>query len=83
MKFYKYKYGFGYFNKIMVNKFNAIYSDRDVIAFYRNGKLHNTKNASYILFKNKSFCLNANHYGYECDFTKESWRRFVKMQVFL
>ena len=83
MKFYKYKSSKKYLDIIIVNKLNAIYLDRGIILFYRNGIVHNAKNAAYIMFKNKSFCLNAKHYGYEDDFTKESWRRFVKLQVFL
>ena len=52
--------------------------------FYKNGKFNNSKNASYIgpLPGNKEFFLNGTIYGNGNDFTKKSWRRFVKIQVF-
>ena len=84
MKFYGSEYDNYYLDKIYDNKLNAIYFDSHGIRFFKNGIWHNPKNASYV-FKNgnKIFCLNNYDYGNEYDFTKESWRRFVKMQVFL
>ena len=83
MKFYIRKNNNYYWAKIIKYKLTSIYIDSAGIIFLKNGIVHNAKNAAYIMFKNKSFCLNAKHYGYEDDFTKESWRRFVKLQVFL
>ena len=64
-------------------KINAIYFDADVIAFYKDGLHHNSKNAAFINNKGfKYFYLNNKCYGFEYHFNKESWRRFVKLQVF-
>ncbi len=52
--------------------------------FYKNGMFHNAKNASNIILnRQKSFWLNNKYYGNENTFTKQSWRRFVKLQAFL
>jgi hypothetical protein len=82
MKFYKYKHSFYYWNKIINDKLTAIYCN-DSIWFLKNGKEHNYKNAAFIYDKYKQFYLNGNFYGDLNNFTKKSWRRFVKMQVFL
>lgn len=83
MKFYKHKSSKDYLHIIIVNKLNAIYFDRGVTLFYRNGKIHNNKNAASFSFKYKGFYLSGIHYGNQDNFTKQSWRRFVKLQVFL
>jgi hypothetical protein len=85
MKFYRYNdTDYSFFYKIQNNKLNAIYYDNIVIRFFKNGKYHNTKNATLIYYNGyKEFCLNNKYYGYKFNFTKKSWRRFVKMQVFL
>ena len=84
MKFYKEdRYRFNFWNKIRVMKLNAIYGSCIIVWFFKNGKQHNPKNASYIVGIYKQFFLNGNFYGYESHFTKESWRKFIKMQVFL
>jgi hypothetical protein len=73
-----------YIDKIPNNNSSAIYDISKEILFISNGYEHNTKNASYI--KNngyKFFSLNGKCYGDEDDFTKQSWRRFVKMEAFL
>ncbi len=84
MKFYRDKRenNFSYLILIKINKLTAIYHNYYYIAFFKNAKLHNDKNASYI-YEHKDFRLNNVHYGHEDDFTKESWRRLVKMNVFL
>jgi hypothetical protein len=78
--------------KIVDNKLTAIYFNLYYLGrvpffytkFYKNGKLHNSKNSSCINCKcGKEFCLNGVLYGYAFDFTKESWRRFCKLKVFL
>jgi hypothetical protein len=80
MKFYRY---FNY-NKGRVNKLTAIYSDNNYAIFCKNGKYYNTKNAAYIHNSAyKEFWLNDKYYGNQNDFTKESWRRFTKLQAFL
>jgi hypothetical protein len=87
MKFYKDKKSYIYFNKSLDNKLTAVYQHLDkyyFVHFFKNGKFHNSKNADYIDGNGfKDFSLNGKFYGRECDFTKESWRRFVKLQVFL
>ena len=90
MKFYvdHYKNKTYYCDKIKNNKLSAIYSynyflSSSYVQFFKNGMYHNAKNADYINYKgNKDFSLNNKFYGYKDDFTKESWRRYVKMQVF-
>ena len=72
---------------IILNKKDAIYYTfvyNHHIVFYKNGMLHNAKNAAYINdLGYKQFVLNDECYGNNNDFTKKSWRRFVKMQAFL
>ncbi len=85
MKFYKDKkiYDCYFWNKITDNYLTCIYYDVDSIIFYKNGFFHNNKNAAYIRFDGyKGFYLNNKCYGNENDFTKKSWRRFVKLQIF-
>ncbi len=80
MKFYK----SNFYYKIIDNKLNAVYSDFYKVVFYKNGLRHNSKNAAFIKYNNcKGFYLNGNFYGYKDDFTKHSWRKFVKLQAFL
>jgi hypothetical protein len=84
MKFYRDKFRWKYWHKIIDNKLTAIYVDKHTLSFYKNGKLHNTKNFAYYIEYNglKEFSLNDAVFGYSKDFTKESWRRFVRMQIF-
>jgi len=80
MKFYKCKN----LNKILDFHLNCVYCNYSYVQFFKNGKLHNAKNASYVTYHGmKAFNLNGNFYGKKNDFTKESWRRFVKLQAFL
>mgnify|MGYP007069468954 CR=1 FL=1 len=88
MKFYvDDKNYISYYNEISNNKLTAIYhykSKNSYVQFFKNGMYHNPKNADYINNKGfKDFSLNNKFYGYDKDFTKQSWRRFVKMKVFL
>ena len=56
------------------------------VDFMKNGKLHNIKNAAYNSNRARSFYLNGIRYGYENDFTKQSWRNYIrniKLKVFL
>ncbi len=74
------------FFKINDNMLDAILisSGSLYVRFLKNGKDHNTKNAALIRYDGyKQFYLNNKLYGYKKDFTKKSWRKFVKMQVFL
>ena len=74
-----------YLNKIINNILTAIISNKSsYVEFFKNGVLHNIKNAA-IIYNNqyKNFISNNKRYGSEKDFTKESWRKFVKLQVFL
>jgi hypothetical protein len=85
MKFYKYKTFGNYLNIIFNYKLNAIYCySSGSVAFFENGKQHNAKNATYIFYDGyKEFYLDGKLYGDKRNFTKLSWRRFVKLQVFL
>lgn len=87
MKFFKYNNNW---NKIISNKLTAIYGYNNKSAygqyvhFFLNGVFHNIKNASFIRSDGyKIFSLNGKTYGYKNDFTKQSWRKFVKLQIFL
>ncbi len=85
MKFYKdkHKNDYYYHDNIKDNYISCIYYDGSHFIFFKNGIRHNSKNVAYIGLGYKTFYLNDNLYGNQHDFTKESWRRFVKLQVFL
>ena len=86
MKFYNGKNNRYYWGIIYDNKLTAIHFDSTYysVEFCKNGELHNIKNAAYIDNSGyKEFYLNDKCYFFRNDFTKESWRRFVKTQVFL
>jgi hypothetical protein len=85
MKFYRDKKLFAYWSKIINNRLSAIHINQNKsVRFLKNGSYHNLKNASFIRYdKYNAFCLNGKAYGYNTDFTKESWRRFVKLRAFL
>ncbi len=84
MKFYRNKNNeYCYWDKIIDNKLTVIYFSHN-IWFFKNGKLHNSKNAAYIRHDGyKQFCLNGTCYGFEYHFNKESWRKFSKLKAFL
>ena len=78
MKFYKSK------NLYKIGEFSltAICGGSLNVSFYKNGMPHNFKNTDYVNRNGyKTFYLNGKCYGN--NFTKESWRRFVKLQAFL
>lgn len=86
MKFCRYNNtNYLFFYKIKDNNLTAIYQNSNFeFHFYKNSKFHNSKNAAYINNDGyKEFWLNNKRYGYQKDFTKSSWRKFIKMQVFL
>jgi hypothetical protein len=92
MKFYKDKDNqFYFFDKIKNNKLTAIIVtdsfgyDDIIICFFYNGLIHNEKNfANFERFEQeKIFSLKGKIYGDQNDFTKQSWRKFVKLQAFL
>ncbi len=78
MKFYNKKK----WSEIMKCKLTAIYRNNIYIAFFKNGKINNNKNAASVSFKYKGFYLSGIHYGNNKDFTKQSWRKFAKLQAF-
>jgi hypothetical protein len=83
MKFYKYR---KCINSIYIenNKLTCIYINDYVVVFFKNGLYYSNKNAAHINnHGHKEFYLNNQLYGDQNNFTKESWRRFVKLQVFL
>jgi hypothetical protein len=84
MKFYKEKNNSVYFDKIENNKLTAIYINDYEIMFLKNNRLHNHKNFAIFFDSDRySFCLDGIIYGDQNDFTKQSWRRFVKLKAFL
>jgi hypothetical protein len=85
MKFYIDKKIFYYWFKIINNNLTAVYVNKNKsIRFFKNGKFHNTKNAAYIAYRSyKEFILNDITFSFGFNFTKESWRKFVKLKVFL
>jgi hypothetical protein len=85
MKFYKYNHQIDPYVKIINNKLTSVFiSFHKTTMFFKNGKYHNNKNTAFIRYDGyKIFNLNGEFYGYNTDFTKESWRRFVKLQAFL
>ena len=85
MKFYKFVYEAYYLDRIKDYNLTAIYrSSTSSIQFYKNGLLHNYKNAAYaFISKHRQFYLNGEFYGNKNDFTKQSWRKFCKLQAFL
>lgn len=52
--------------------------------WYLNGKAHR-EDGPAIEHPNgyKVWCLNGNHYGYNDDYTNESWIKFIKTIMFL
>ena len=74
-----------YYKDIIINKaLSCIYYDEINLIFFKNGIWHNNKNAAYINYIGyKSFYLNDKIYGFQHEFNKKSWRKFVKLQVFL
>jgi hypothetical protein len=83
MKFYK-NNNFNICVKAYIRKQTMICQDYPNILFYKNGKYSNNKNAAYIDLdiKFKEFWLDGKPYGNKNDFTKQSWRKFVKLQAF-
>ncbi len=84
MKFYRYPPA----NKQKIIPFdqsNLIYqNDLKQISFLRNNRYHNVKNAAFLTKSGcKEYYLDGKCYGNQEKLTKESWRRFVKLQLFL
>jgi hypothetical protein len=82
MKFYREKKTSGYWQIIKSFKLTAVYSLHFVI-FFKNGLRHNSKNAAYIAGRIPDFWLNGIFYGSKKEFSKKSWRKFVKLQAFI
>ena len=92
MKFYKNDYE-DYDFRIIDDKLSAVYNYCSYdygyhyhyfITFYKDGNCHNNKNACYVDDEGmKLFNLNGISYGNQDKFTKQSWRKFVKLQAFL
>ena len=84
MKFYRYPPA----NKrkiILFDKLDLIYqNDFKQISFLKNNRYFNIKNAAFITKGGcKAFYLDGKYYGNKEKCTKESWRRVVKLQLFL
>ena len=99
MKFYREKFfegtlrkNYKYTKYVNTNKLTAIISYKTMgeqaieveIAFINDGVFHNTKNAAINWSdRYKDFYLKNKGYGSGYTFTKQSWRRLAKMQVFI
>jgi hypothetical protein len=85
MKFYVDEYNFTYHSKIIAYRLTAIrYTKYFCCYFYKNGNFHNNKNAAFIYYSGvKYFYLNEKGYGDHNNFTKKSWRKFVKLITFI
>lgn len=87
MKFYIDKKNIISYKKIIANNLTAIYKSYDTIIFFKNGKFHSSKNAAVTYNSGfKLFYLNSKFYGNNSNivnYSKSSWRRFTKLQVFL
>lgn len=89
MKFYKFAQDFRYYQYVSYYNLTCILTSKNHVLFYKNGFKHNTKNAAYISYNKykkisyRCFYLNARLYGYKKDFTKSSWRKYIKLQIFL
>jgi hypothetical protein len=65
------------------HELTAIHCEKGV-RFVKNGNFHNNKNAAFVTINRyKEFILNDKNYGNQDNFTKQTWRRFVKLQAFL
>lgn len=90
MKFYKDSEGYKYYDVILKENVTAVHQFREKkVTFYLNGKRHNAKNAAlyWIGFKMKFFFLNGKifrsaNFSLD-DFTKETWRKFNALKVFI
>lgn len=88
MKFYRDKINSYFWHKIKDNKLTSVYqfkfdNNNECTHFFKNGVHTNAKNAAEIYFSGyKTFYYNGIYCGYEKIFTKQSWRKFIKLQVF-
>jgi hypothetical protein len=84
MKFFV-KTKLSFWAKIFYGKKTCVYQIKfEAIAFYKNGILNNTKNAAIIYRNNlKSFYIDGVLFSANNKFTKQSWRKFVKLKAFL
>ena len=82
MKFNRDRFSSNYWDKINKNKLSSIYLDYDYdIRFYKNGKLHNIKNAA-IFFKNGIKKYYKNNKSYERFLNKKHWRKYLISEAF-
>jgi hypothetical protein len=84
MKFYRDRFSSNYWDKINKNKLSSIYLDYDYdIRFYKNGKLHNIKNAS-IFFKDgrKKYYKNNKSYERLVFLNKKHWSKYLISEAF-
>ena len=73
-----------YLTIIKMKNLTAIYCDSFAVDFFENGLRHNCKEAAQIRRdRYKEYYFNEIYYGNSKSFTKKSWRRFVKLRVFL
>ncbi len=94
MKFFKKNYfnnidDWLYYLDIIKNKkLSLIIQGSESIKFYKNGKIHNSKNAAVVYYNgDKCFIINGNKFFYSEIYgkiiDKKYWRKFVKMKAFL
>ena len=66
-----------------IKTFTGVVKDEDNhVIYYLNGEYHREDGpAVEWADDDKSWWLNDKHYGYDDDFTNESWIRFVKLEL--
>lgn len=51
--------------------------------YYLNSKLHREDGPAIEYITGETdWCLNGEYYGYDDEFTNESWKRFIKTLIF-
>ena len=59
----------------------AVIYDNSYQAWYLNGKYHRTDGPAVEWGEAREWCLNGEFYGYNNDYTNESWIRFVQLEI--
>lgn len=81
MKFYKSNKQSNYIRDIFSNNITAIFQGiTGFVYFYKQGVPHNSKNAATYYNKAVYYSYNGENFGQ--NFTKKTWRSFVKTLIF-
>lgn len=83
MKFYNESNTKFYLYKIYYDTGSVVIQNaKHDVTFYKNGKMHNLKNAALFKDKNKFYFLNGEFHGKNLFFSTKTWRRHVKTHIF-